>query len=228
MTDRTADISAAATPATATAAVEVLEREPCYRGFFELHRLRLRHRLFAGGWSLPMTRELFVRGPAVGVLLYDPRHHLVGLVEQFRVGALAEPGGPWVLEVVAGMVEEGEEAAAVARRETIEEAGIDELQLEPICRYLTSPGGSDETHELFCGLTDLRGREGCFGLDHEHEDIRLVVMPEAEALAGLAIGRYNNAATIIALQWLALRAERPRAVVGGDAGNQYTDSTTGR
>lgn len=212
---------------TSAGNVEILERESCYRGFFALHRLRLRHRLFAGGWSRPMTRELFVRGPAVGVLLYDPRLRLVGLVEQFRIGALGEPAGPWVLEVVAGMVEEGEGAQTVARRETIEEAGIAELMLEPMYRYLTSPGGSDETHELFCGLTDLHGREGCFGLDDEHEDIRLVVMPEAEALAGLAAQRYNNAATLIALQWLALNGERLRATFGNPRGNQSTDSTTG-
>ncbi len=211
----------------ASDAVEILDRESGYQGFFALHRVRLRHRLFAGGWSRPMTRELFVRGPAVGVLLYDPRLRLVGLVEQFRIGALGEPAGPWVLEVVAGMVEEGEDARAVALRETMEEAGIVELVLEPMCRYLTSPGGSDETHELFCGLTDLHGREGCFGLDDEHEDIRLVVMPETEAFAGLAAGRYNNAATIIALQWLALHGERLRAALGDGEGNQSTDSKTG-
>lgn len=211
----------------ASDAVEILDRESGYQGFFALHRVRLRHRLFAGGWSRPMTRELFVRGPAVGVLLYDPRLRLVGLVEQFRIGALGEPAGPWVLEVVAGMVEEGEDARAVALRETMEEAGIVELVLEPMCRYLTSPGGSDETHELFCGLTDLHGREGCFGLDDEHEDIRLVVMPETEAFAGLAAGRYYNAATIIALQWLALHGERLRAALGDGEGNQSTDSKTG-
>ncbi|MCC6296726.1 MAG: NUDIX domain-containing protein [Pseudomonadales bacterium] len=207
--------------------VEILERAPCYQGFFELHRVRLRHRLFAGGWSQPLTRELFVRGPAVGVLLYDPRHRLVGLVEQFRVGALAEPNGPWVLEVVAGMVEAGEDVQGVARRETLEEAGIAALALEPIGRYLTSPGGSDETHELFCGLTELRGRAGCFGIADEHEDIRLVVIPEAEALAGLAAERYNNAATIIALQWLALNGERVRAAHAGATWNQSTDSAMG-
>lgn len=225
--DPISELSVASPVTGAAAAVEILEREPCYRGFFELHRLRLRHRLFAGGWSPPMVRELFVRGSAVGVLLYDPRHRLVGLIEQFRVGALAEPGGAWVLEVVAGMVEEGEDGATVARRETAEEAGIDRLVLEPACRYLTSPGGSDETHELFCGLTDLRAREGCFGVADEHEDIRLVVMPEAEALAGLASGRYNNAATIIALQWLALHGERMRGLFGGDTRNQSTESNLG-
>src|SRR5690606_11803578 len=155
--------------------------------------------LFAGGWSRPMVREWFVRGAAVGVLLYDPRHCLVGLIEQFRVGALAEPGGAWVLEVVAGMVEEGQEGAAGARRAPAEQAGVDGRPPEPARRYLTRRGGSGETHARFCGVTDVRGRAGCFGVADEHEDIRLVVMPEVEALAGLAAGRYNNAATIIAL-----------------------------
>ena len=206
----------------ATGDVEILERSTLYQGFFALHRLRLRHRLFAGGWSRPLTRELFVRGPAVGVLLYDPEHRLVGLVEQFRVGALDEPAGPWLTEVVAGMVEPGEAPAAVAHREVEEEAGIRTVDLEPICRYLTSPGGSDETLTLFCGLTDLRERAGCFGRDDEHEDIRFLVIPEAEALDGLATGRYNNAPTIVSLQWLALNGARLRK---GDSqcANQSTD-----
>ncbi|TAL08362.1 MAG: NUDIX domain-containing protein [Porticoccaceae bacterium] len=188
--------------------VEILGRTTRYQGFFALDTVSLRHRLFAGGWSRPMTRELFVRGAAVGVLLYDPERRLVGLVEQFRVGALAEPGGPWLMEVVAGMLKPGEDVAAVARRETIEEAGIDALTLEPICRYLVSPGGTEESMTLFCGLTDLHGREGCFGLAHEHEDIRLHVLPEADVLAALAAGAYNNAATIVCLQWLALNRDR--------------------
>ena len=69
-------------------------------------------------------------------------------------------------------------------------------------------GGTDEVLTLFCGITDLRGRAGCFGLAHEHEDIRLHVLPEADVLAGLAAGAYNNAATIVCLQWLALNRDR--------------------
>ena len=188
--------------------VELIERASRYRGFFALDAVTLRHRLFSGGWSQTLTRELLVRKPAVGVLLYDPEHALVGLVEQFRIGALAEPAGPWVMEVVAGIAGPDEDSALVARREALEEAGIEELSLEPICRYLSSPGGTDEVLTLFCGITDLRGRGGCFGLAHEHEDIRLHVLAEDAALAGLATGAYNNAATIICLQWLALNRDR--------------------
>src|SRR5690606_40580044 len=82
---------------------QLLARRTLFQGFFRMEECRVRHRLFRGGWSETYSRELFVRGSAVGVLLYDPGRDLVGLLEQFRVGALDDPAGPWLLEVVAGM-----------------------------------------------------------------------------------------------------------------------------
>lgn len=192
---------------TEEADVEVLGRETVYQGFFAMERLTLRHRLYEGGWSEPLCRELFVRGPAVGVLLYDPEQQLVGLVEQFRVGALGQTGSPWLLEVVAGMVEEGESAEDVARRELREEAGIRDVALELICHYLVSPGGTDETMTLFCGCTTLGSSSDGHGLVSEHEDIRLHVLPEDEAFDALRSGYCNNAATLVCLQWLLINRE---------------------
>ncbi len=54
----------------------------------EFDVLTLKHRLFEGGWSREVERELFVRPAAVAVLPYDPERGRVVLVEQFRVGAL--------------------------------------------------------------------------------------------------------------------------------------------
>ena len=67
---------------------QVLERNVEYKGFFSLVKLSLKHRLFDGGWSQPMTREIFERGDAVAVLPWDPIRDEVILVEQFRPGAL--------------------------------------------------------------------------------------------------------------------------------------------
>ncbi|OUS18139.1 ADP-ribose diphosphatase [Gammaproteobacteria bacterium 50_400_T64] len=187
--------------------VELLSREVVYKGFFSMEKLHLRHRLFEGGWSREFTRELFVRGRAVGVLLYDPERKLVGMIEQFRVGAIGLPEGPWQLEVVAGIVEPGETSTDVANRELIEEAGIDRVKLLPICEYLVSPGGTNECVELFCGLVDLRDKGGHFGLASENEDILLHVMSEQEAMDALAAGQCNNAASIICLQWLQLNRD---------------------
>ncbi|UTA48183.1 NUDIX domain-containing protein [Simiduia sp. 21SJ11W-1] len=182
--------------------VEVAEKETTYQGFFRMARLKLRHKLFGGGWSGWMTRELFERGDAVAAILYDPQHDLVGFVEQFRVGALKQPYGPWCLEVVAGMTEPGETPEQVMAREIEEESGLQAARLIPICNYLSSPGGTDEQLHLFCAICSLQGAGGVFGLAAENEDIRLHVAPAGEVFANLYQGRFNNAATLLCLQWL--------------------------
>lgn len=193
--------------------VEVEKRESMYRGFLRIEKLTLRHRLFAGGWSRSFTREVVMRGAAVGVLLYDPENDLVGLVEQFRVGALAE-NSPWCLEVVAGMVEAGETPEAVALRELVEEAGVENVALEFICQYFPSPGGTDERMHLFCAQCNLQNREGVFGLDDENEDIRFHVLPAGQVMAALTGGQFNNAAVLICLLWLSLNRQRLQQAVG--------------
>lgn len=182
--------------------VEVLADSIAWRGFFKIRLLKLRHRLFAGGWAAAIERELFVRGPAVGVLPYDPVQDAVLLVEQFRVGALAAPRGPWLSELVAGIIDKEETPEEVARREAEEEAGITLGELEPVAEYFSSPGGSDEYFYLFCGRCDLSGAGGIYGLPSEGEDIRAEVVPLDEALARLEQGLINNAHSLIALHWL--------------------------
>lgn len=186
--------------------VSTLQQEVLYDGFFKLTRLRLRYRRFDGD-QLTVERELFQRDDAVGVLLYDPDLEQVVLVEQFRIGALDHPHSPWLLELVAGIVEPGERAEQVAQREAQEEAGAEIRQLVPLMRYLPSPGGSREYVELFCGRVDSAGLGGLHGLAEEHEDIRVHVLPTDTAFELVGNGRIDNAATIIALQWLQLHRE---------------------
>ncbi|MDG0971419.1 MAG: NUDIX domain-containing protein [Porticoccaceae bacterium] len=189
----------------------VESQETAFQGFFRITRMVVSHRLFGGGWSAPLKRELFQRGDAVGVLLYDPKHHTVGLVEQFRVGAMQDQQGPWQYEVVAGMIEPGESPADVATRECQEEAGIQVENLIPICDYLVSAGGSDEKMHMYCGIADLKGREGVFGLETEGEDILLQVWPYDEVMQAQSEGLLNSAAVTIALLWLQLNQEKLRS-----------------
>jgi len=184
--------------------IEVDQRETLFDSFLRVDRLKLRHSLFAGGWSELMTRELILRPRAVGVLLFDPAQQQVVLVRQIRVGMLDEGQNPWLLELVAGMVESGEEPIQVAARESLEEANTKPQDLLQICEYYNSPGISNERITLFCGRVDATQAGGIFGLDAEHEDIEVVVLSLAEALAKVASGEINNAMSIIALQWLQL------------------------
>jgi ADP-ribose pyrophosphatase len=190
------------------ARVEIIEKQTAFRGYFRIDAYRLRHRTFAGGWTREIGREVFERGHAAAVLLYDPGRDAVVLIEQFRTGAHAAGLEPWLIETVAGIIEPGEEAAEVVRREALEEAGCEVGDLEPIGTFILSPGGSSETMELFCGRVDSAGVGGVHGLDHEDEDIRALVLPTDEALDRLRSGQIVNATTALALQWLALNRQR--------------------
>ena len=175
-----------------------------YKGFFKMTRSVVEHRLYNGGWSKPLVRELFQRGDAVGVLLYDPVNHLVGLVEQFRLGAVVDRHGPWQFEVIAGMMERDEDPEQVAIRELMEEAGVEVQKLLPICDYLASVGGSDERMYMYCGLLDLTDKGGVFGLEGEGEDILFHVWTYDEAMEAFSQGLLNSAAATISLLWLQL------------------------
>ncbi len=200
------------------ARVEVIEREVVFDGFFKVVRFRLRHRLFAGGMSPELGRELFDRGDAVVVLPYDPLREAIVLVEQFRLGALEGAGDPWLLEPVAGIIEPGEAPPAVARREATEEAGLELLDLVPIGSYFPSPGGSNEVCTAYLARIDSRGAGGLFGLADHGEDVRAHVVPLAQALGWLEQGAIRAASTLITLQWLALHRGALRARWGLAAG----------
>ena len=191
---------------------EILARETVYRGFFRIERFRLRHRLYRGGWTTPMEREVFERDLAVGVLLYDPAADALVLIEQFRLPPLVAGFPLWQTEIVAGIVDarDGSEAE-VARREAQEEAGVEIIgELVPIHRYMPSPGGSSEIIALYCGRVDSRNAGGFHGIADEHEDIKVLVLGYREAMRRLRAGDIVNGPTVLALHWLAGNRARLR------------------
>jgi ADP-ribose pyrophosphatase len=203
-------------PSLSIADIDVLSRSVPHTGFLTVERYQLRHRLYAGGWTKPLDREVCVRGAASGVLPYDPERDAVVLVEQFRMGPFAVGAAPWMVEIVAGLIDPGETPEQVAVREAREECGCAVTDLLPITRYFPSPGSFAERVDVFCGRVDSRTAPAAGGAPHEGEDIRVLVVPWRTAKRQLEQGGYANAATIIALQWLALnRARVRRAWLGG-------------
>jgi len=193
--------------AIAEAGVEIT-----HDGFFLTRRYRLRHPRFDGGQSAEVAREVFVATDAALVLPYDPAHDRVLLVEQVRMGPYGRGDPfPWMLEPVAGRVDGGETPEETARRECVEEAGLDLRALEHISSHYCTPGYSTEFFHLFLGLGDLpEERKGRGGLATEHEDIRTHVIGFDAAMDLVTSGEANNGPLVLCLLWLARERARLR------------------
>jgi ADP-ribose pyrophosphatase len=193
--------------------VEITDRQTLSGRHLRIDTFRFRHRLFSGDWSGERSYEVLRRGQAVAIILYDPDHERVVLVEQFRLPALLAGSSPWQLEAAAGLIDTDETPQAVAVRETREETGLT-LIGEPILiqRYLSSAGNSDEGVVLFCGRVHSTAAAGVHGLPEEHEDIRVVVKTLGEVEALLDTGAIESGHTLIGLYWLLRQREHLRGL----------------
>lgn len=191
--------------------VEVIAKDTPFKGYFQVDRYRLRHRRFDGTWTQEIVREVFERGHASVVLLYDPERDRVAMIEQFRPGAFAAGWYPWQVECVAGIIEEGETAEGVARRESAEEAGTEPTDMIEVGKYLVTAGASSESCALFCARVDASTIDGLHGLEHEGEDIRVFTLPTDEAYEMTKDGRICNSMAVLAVQWLMLEKKSIRA-----------------
>ncbi len=180
----------------------IKHKEIVFDGYFQMEKYTFEHELYAGGVSSQFTREVFERGSAAAVLPYDPQTDQVVLIEQFRAGAVKTMQRPWMKEIVAGIIETGEDAEGVAKRESEEEAGCQIKNLELISRYFVSPGGTTEECFLFCGEVDASDVGGLHGLAEENEDIKVEVVSAEQAFTWVKDGTINSAAGVMSLLWL--------------------------
>ena len=128
---------------------------------------------------------------------------------QFRIGAIREDQ-PWLIEIVAGLIESGESAEQVTIRESQEEIGCTPLELIKIGEVYTSPGGVSEWVHLYMGKVSVKEINAVGGLEHEGEDIKILVVPASDAEFMLSTGEVRSAIAIIGLQWFVINKENIR------------------
>ena len=181
-----------------------------YDGHFKLARYQLSHEKYDGDSTPLFYRELVGRNNAVAMVAYDPDEDQIVLVEQFRIGAIEEEQ-PWLIEIVAGLIEPDEAPEQVVIRESEEEIGCSPSELIKIAGFYTSPGGNSEWIELFIGKISVHELAESGGLEDEAEDIRIIVLPADEIPYMLATGEVRSAIAIIGLQWFVANRENIRS-----------------
>jgi len=177
----------------------IINKKRVYQGFFGMDEYTLEHDCFEGG-SMQVRRENMERGDAAAILLYDPGCKEVLLLEQFRIGPAVRSDNPWLVEIVAGMIDEGESAEQAVIREAQEEAGFAPSEVRFLARYYTTPGACSERIDLFLGLVDKNSPVSAGGgCAEEHEDIRSFWVPRQTAMQMVADGRIGSGAPMLAM-----------------------------
>ena len=195
--------------------VTVHKKERVFKQYFAIDAYEVSYSRFDGTQSNVFRREVFERDAnAVAVLAYDVKTDEIALIEQFRIGALNDTDSPWLIEIVAGMIDGDERPVISAIRELKEEIGVclTEDKLLRICEEYATPGGASEKTTVFIANADLSELANHGGLDIEGEDIRVFKAPLTEAYKQIGLGRIKNAVTILAIQYLLIEKEKVKQI----------------
>jgi nudix-type nucleoside diphosphatase (YffH/AdpP family) len=152
-----------------------------------------------------LRREIEDHGAAVAVLPYDAERRTAVLVRQFRAPVFYASGQEQLLEAIAGIRNEAD-AAATARREAMEEAGLRLRSLEHVATAWSTPGVSTERISLYLapyGRTDRLHQGG--GNPTEQERITVLEIALSALDRMLQSGKLDDMKTIVLLQALKLR-----------------------
>ena len=193
--------------------VKIQSREYLFRGFIQVEKVSLQHRLFNQTEYTPiLQRELIHRPEAAGVLIYDDAQQKFALIEQFRVGAMDDSDSAWQLEIIAGVLDGDESPESCIRRESLEESGCEIDELEHLFSFYPSAGACSELFHLYSAQAHLPEQGGVFGMPDEGENIQLHLIDYSEIKNLFSNGRLRNAPVIMALQWLQQHIKTTRNV----------------
>lgn len=183
--------------------VEIRSTEPLTDGFLKLRHYEFEVERHCGGRQV-ITREVMLRGHAVGILGYDPQRDEIVLINEFRPGCFVAGDPAFTDNVAAGVVDDAESPLAAAVREMKEETSLDlrEPQLVHPGAYVSS-GGTSEKVAIVFGFVDTSQAGGVHGNEHESEDILTVVLSAAKFVERIRTASITDLKTLVAGYWFA-------------------------
>jgi GDP-mannose pyrophosphatase NudK len=177
--------------------------ETLAKGWGTLTKAIFDYRRADGRWQRQM-RECYDHGNGAAMLLFNPVTRKVVLTRQFRYPVMANGDPAWLIEACAGLLD-GDDPLVAVTREALEETGYRPYGVEHLFDAYMSPGSLREKVSFFIGLyDDAAAQEAGGGLEHEGEEIEVLEMELATALALIRSGQIIDAKTIALLQWAAL------------------------
>lgn len=181
---------------------KILSREVVFDDYFTIEKWIYRYEKDNGELTEPVDRMVFQRKDSVAVIVYNTDSKKVLLVKQFR-HCTYDKGPGWIVEALAGMMDEGEQPEETAKREAIEESGYKITNLEKISTVYATPGCCTERMHIYYGETsDVSKVAEGGGLESENEYIKLVTYTLDEIAELLRNDQLNDSKTVIAANYL--------------------------
>lgn len=190
--------------ATKKRKVDIRSRRTVYKGRYKVEEMVFDFDRTAGkGRLTEVRREVFERGDSAAALIHDIERDVIVLAEQFRVATHVKGPG-YLVEAMAGSVEEGEDPEECIRREMMEEVGYRAGDLTLIANGYVSPGSSSERIFLYYApvkTADLVDPKAS-GLAAEKEDVKRVEFTREDFLARVDKAAFNDAKVMALGFWL--------------------------
>ena len=183
---------------------KIINIKNLYSGFFSLNKYEFIHKKHDGEWTGTVEREIFSGAHVSTLLPYDPIKNEIILIQQFRAGVLSRYDEDYLLEIVAGIIDEGENPEQTAIRECFEETGCEVKKIHPIQSYFPAPGSSESYYHLYLGEINTFDGDKIKGLEKENEDILVKSFRVDEVRQMLKEKKIINGLTLVALQWFFL------------------------
>ena len=183
---------------------KIINKKNLYSGFFSLNKYEIIHKKHNGEWTSNVEREIFSGAHVSTLLPYDPIKKEIILIQQFRAGVLSRYDENYLLEIVAGIIDEGENPEETAIRECYEETGCEVKEIRPIQSYFPAPGSSESYYHIYLGEIQAFDGERIRGLEKENEDILVKSFKVDEVRQMLKEKKIINGLTLVALQWFFL------------------------
>ena len=184
--------------------IRILEQQVLAHDWYLLRKTTFEHRRRDGRLQV-VSRETYDRGNGVALLLFNAARGTVVLTRQFRFPAYVNGCADGMLvEACAGLLD-GNDPLAAMRREAIEETGYAVQSPRKVFEAFMSPGSTTEKLHFFVAAVDDADRRTAGGGEaDEGEDIEVLELPLARALAMIASGEIQDGKTIMLLQHVAL------------------------
>ena len=157
-----------------------------------------------GSWQR-QSRETYDRGNGAVLLLFNASRNTVVLTRQFRFPTFVNGNAYGLMvEACAGQLD-GDDPETCIRREAMEETGFQIRNPRKLFEAYMSPGSVTEKLHFFAAEYEASDRVAPGGgHEHEGEDIEVLELSLADALAQITTGAIQDGKTIMLLQHAAL------------------------